>query len=602
MKKLVLLILFATLFQVFYTTCVIGADGVIIANATEEYKSVTYPISQNNMDPMNFRKESVIGSDIIGLVDMFSVVLITGEEGDFYKADAMCTDGVKRTGFLSKLFVDTPKIKYSLPVTSDLDVYKLPSGGKKSFLLKSEILSLDIYYEADEYLFFISGDNYGFVSKQTITKKVSDIKDPKNMAEILNSSVVFAVDAPFAINKGARSKIDAPPFLLNDRGMIPIRYAAEVFDGVTGWNDESKCVDLSVEDKTIKIFTGKNEMLVNEMPVSLDVAPVIVNDRSFIPIRAFSEIMDKQAYFITDRKQIIISDYHMNDVLAAEFCDYVNKNYNLYSELRIESFKIPTMLPMGKSYNLSGKISSDRIINRVAFFIYDETEKQEIKIIADNNTNTFSITDIDKDIKFDTLTKGEKRIEIWAADETQSRLLFEMKFTVIDIKDKFLWPVPLSTGLSGCYGRDGLRWHPAIDITGENGTDVVASADGLVIDVFSGATDNFPKGEIQGSGYGNYVKLEHTNRVNGKTTVTKYNHLSKATVKVGDKLQVGDKLGELGSTGSSYGYHLDYQLFLNGDVTDPGPFIVIPADLKFTGTTVDCCLPYIENLKEMNKE
>ena len=420
-----------------------------------------------------------------------------------------------------------------------------------------------------------------------------------NMNELLNSSIVFAVDSPIAVNKGTIKRIDAPVFIHEDRGMIPIRYAAEWFGGIVSWNDENKCADIITDDKIIKIFMGKKEMLINGAVIYMDVAPIIVDDRSFVPIRSFVEALKKHAYFISSKKQIIISDYLMNEKNAINFCDYVNKNYNLYSELKIEDMKIPAILPMGKAYSLTGQITSDSIVSRIAVFIYDNNENQELKKTAENSSKIFPIKNIDNDISFSSLTSGEKRIEIWGADEAQSRLLFEASFMIVDMKNKFLWPVPSSNGLSGCYGQDGDRWHPAIDITEKNGSAVVACADGTVIDIYNDASDNFPKIETSGSGYGNYVKLEHTDKINGKTTVTKYNHLSKATVKVGDKLKMGDKLGEVGSTGSSTGFHLDFQLFLNDIVTDPGPFILIPDDIKFTGTTVDCCIPYIENLKAM---
>ena len=590
MKKFGIIILFVMLFQF----C-----GSFIAS-TSDYKGVTYPLSLENTNPMNFRSEPDISSSIIGLVDMFTVVNISGESGEFFSAEALCSDGVLRTGYLSKLYIKKAEKKYSFTPTTALTVYKFPNGSKNGTVEATAQKPLDIYFEINEYLFFIDENNCGFVSKLAAAKKVSSLNTIQSMTEILNSSIVFALDSPFAVNRGTRSRIDAPAFLRDGWSMIPIRYAAEWFGGDIHWDDASKCVYLNIDDRVIKIFTGKTEMYIDEKPITLGIPPVIVNDRSFIPIRAFAEALGKHAYFVADKRQIIISDYILDESAAAAFCEHINTDYNLYSDLKIEDMKISPIIPMGKSYSLSGKITSDRTISRVAVFIYDSENNQELKESADNNSATFSMKSIDNAIKFNTLTSGDKRIEIWAADEAQSRLLYEVKFTVVDIKDKFFWPVPISTGLSGCYGQDGIRWHPAIDITGENGTDVVASADGIVIDIYNDATDNFPKGQIAGSGYGNYVKLEHTNKINGKITVTKYNHLARATVKVGDKLLLGDKLGELGSTGSSYGFHLDYQVFLNGEVTDPGPFIMIPNDLKFTGTTVACCIPYIDNLKAMN--
>ena len=563
-------------------------------------KGITYPLTLSNLEAMNFRKEPNTSSEIIGTVSMFTAFSIEEETSDFFKTTAICTDGIERNGYLSKIYAKKAEKISTLSLIDDLAFFDTPGGANKGVIKKDKTGSLDIYYEINGYMFFIEQDDYGFVSRQTATRTVLGKIHEHDMTEILDSSLIFNTGYSIAMNKGTRSKIDAPALIHDGRSMIPVRYAAEWFGGTLSWDDIEKCVCIATDDKEIKFFTGRNEMIVNDEKIPLEVAPIIVNDRSFVPLRAFSEAVDKQAYYNNERKQIIISDYKMSDDTSAEFCDYVNKNFNLYSDMKIEGMKISPIIPMGKAYSLTGNITSDHIISDVSIIIYDSIKGQEIKKSVTNNSKSFSMSIIDNDIKFSALTNGSKHIEVWATDQTHKRLLLDAKFTIMDIKNKFWWPVPSSVDFSGCYGRDGTRWHPAIDIPGANGVDVVASAGGIVIEIYNDATDNFAKGTVTGSGYGNYVKLEHTNKINGKVTVTKYNHLAKATAKVGDKLEMGDKLGELGSTGRSFGFHLDYQVFLDGEVTDPGPFIVIPPDIKFAGTTTECCLLYIENLKAMN--
>ena len=67
-----------------------------------------------------------------------------------------------------------------------------------------------------------------------------------------------------------------------------------------------------------------------------------------------------------------------------------------------------------------------------------------------------------------------------------------------------------------------------------------------------------------GSGYGNYVVLDH-----GGGYTTLYAHLSSVSVSVGDMVTQGDTVGITGSTGNSTGPHLHYEVMINGVNQNP---------------------------------
>ena len=66
---------------------------------------------------------------------------------------------------------------------------------------------------------------------------------------------------------------------------------------------------------------------------------------------------------------------------------------------------------------------------------------------------------------------------------------------------------------------------------------------------------------------GNYVLMNHGN---GYYTI--YMHASKLCVSPGDIIIEGEKIAEVGSTGRSTGTHLHYEIFVNGDRTDPAAY------------------------------
>lgn len=70
------------------------------------------------------------------------------------------------------------------------------------------------------------------------------------------------------------------------------------------------------------------------------------------------------------------------------------------------------------------------------------------------------------------------------------------------------------------------------------------------------------------SGYGNMVDIQHTGGV-----VTRYGHLLRYVVKVGQKVKAGDVIGYEGSTGNSTGSHLHFEVHVNGEPVDPVPFM-----------------------------
>ena len=71
-------------------------------------------------------------------------------------------------------------------------------------------------------------------------------------------------------------------------------------------------------------------------------------------------------------------------------------------------------------------------------------------------------------------------------------------------------------------------------------------------------------------GYGQCVKIKHKNNLE-----TLYGHLSKINVKVGQTVNTGQVVGQVGSTGRSTGNHLHYEVRKNGKPINPKSFLSI---------------------------
>ena len=115
-------------------------------------------------------------------------------------------------------------------------------------------------------------------------------------------------------------------------------------------------------------------------------------------------------------------------------------------------------------------------------------------------------------------------------------------------RSEYIWPA--HGNYTGNYGIDTIngarRKHAGIDIAGSAGSDICAARAGTV--VYAG----WDKG-----GYGNLVVVEHDNG-----THTYYAHNSAICVSVGDTVEQGEKIAEMGSTGRVTGVHCHFELRL----------------------------------------
>ena len=163
----------------------------------------------------------------------------------------------------------------------------------------------------------------------------------------------------------------------------------------------------------------------------------------------------------------------------------------------------------------------------------------------------------------DLLEKQEAQLKAAAnaMDEEIRRLEREMADQIANVPSEsgFLWPLPSSWNtLSSLFGS---RIHPitgrpnnhtGIDIPASRNTNIYAAKSGVV----TTSTYN--------SSYGNYVVVSHSDG-----TSTLYAHMNKRGVSKGATVSQGQVIGYVGTTGSSTGNHLHFEIRVNGSRVDP---------------------------------
>ncbi len=161
-------------------------------------------------------------------------------------------------------------------------------------------------------------------------------------------------------------------------------------------------------------------------------------------------------------------------------------------------------------------------------------------------------------------TSGDEEPDALAerANEVLGQLDVLNLYRIAAEKLPFGFPVRGTYRSTSGFGPRWGRMHEGHDWAGATGTPIHATADGVV--VHAGR---------QG-GYGNLIKIKHDFGFE-----TRYAHLSRIRVKVGERVSRGDRIGDMGNTGRSTGTHLHYEIRIGGSAKNPMKYIKAARDV-----------------------
>lgn len=219
------------------------------------------------------------------------------------------------------------------------------------------------------------------------------------------------------------------------------------------------------------------------------------------------------------------------------------------------------------SLGVLGLLKSDQIvINKVGAQVLSQSENttQQIGFSKNSNPKTTEVSSINYDRPSPYNTGGPVTVSNSDSDTEEAEITNRLRLIETTGNPSYLPSMWAHLGKinneygfrRNPFGGRTYEFHAGMDIDGERGDMVVAPANGVVI-----------KAGWQG-GYGNLIEIDH---LNGLTT--RYGHLSKIEVAVGDTIGRGQLIGLLGSTGRSTGPHLHYELRLNDKAINPRRFL-----------------------------
>lgn len=122
--------------------------------------------------------------------------------------------------------------------------------------------------------------------------------------------ILLKMDDPNMSVDGVVKEIDpgrgTVPTMISNRTMVPIRAIVEAMGGTVVWEGNSQKITLNARGNKVEMWIGKLDIKVNGVSKKMDVAPVIKNGRTYVPVRFAAENLNCKVDWINSTKEAVI--------------------------------------------------------------------------------------------------------------------------------------------------------------------------------------------------------------------------------------------------------------------------------------------------------
>ena len=123
-----------------------------------------------------------------------------------------------------------------------------------------------------------------------------------------SATLTFAKENEISVYvEGQKVSFDVPPQTINDRTMVPIRAIFEVMGATVNWDNATQTAICTKDNTVVKMTLNSKTEYINDVPYEMDVAPVIVDNRTLAPARYVAEAF---GYFVNwdgNTKSVLIN-------------------------------------------------------------------------------------------------------------------------------------------------------------------------------------------------------------------------------------------------------------------------------------------------------
>lgn len=119
--------------------------------------------------------------------------------------------------------------------------------------------------------------------------------------------VSLTVNNKIALVDSSKVVLETPPVIVSDRTLVPLRFVGEAFGSSFYWNSSQKQVTMVQGQTNVKLWIGKNQVEVSGHMQKSDIAPLVIQGRTMVPLRLISEAMGFEVVYQSKNKTINIS-------------------------------------------------------------------------------------------------------------------------------------------------------------------------------------------------------------------------------------------------------------------------------------------------------
>ena len=122
-----------------------------------------------------------------------------------------------------------------------------------------------------------------------------------------DNRIIMTVGCTDATVFGKAEKIDVAPMIVSNRTMLPARFVAENLGATVEWDAATRKVTITGTDAKLELYIDNVKAFVNDVETTLDSAPFIMNDRTFLPVRFIAESLGASVEWDGEYKHAIIT-------------------------------------------------------------------------------------------------------------------------------------------------------------------------------------------------------------------------------------------------------------------------------------------------------
>ncbi len=162
------------------------------------------------------------------------------------------------------------------------------------------------YVIVDKYSNPLHSDAYTDINANDNVVVVETLNGKKGVLKVVTNEITMGINNYKANVFGETVMNDTYPIIINNRTMLPIRFVAEALGATVGWEPSTQSVTITKDSTEINLQIGNNVATKNGAEITLDTVPFIENGRTYLPVRFISEELGADVEWIPETRSVVI--------------------------------------------------------------------------------------------------------------------------------------------------------------------------------------------------------------------------------------------------------------------------------------------------------